>query len=387
MRRTQPLLNSWLLRHEPEASSKASMSTAAPQAIKVGTLVGGALALLGLGVFVIGEGQNVWQRKAEYEIHFSRTNGLLVGAPVALSGVNVGSVVDIGFPSEPLARYIAVRIEVTRKIMPRVRQDTVASIHTQGILGDKYIELSAGTPESPPLEAGAVVTEIDPIDYEAVLGQSGDIVANIVELTASLRNVLQAIDRGEGLIGALVKNSEAGELTFTDIREVIANLAATTGRVEMIIAGVERGEGLLGAVVRDTDTAERILDRLNRSAANLDQFAQRLNAGDGLLPRLIEDDRLGQSIATNLENSAADLAVVTEKVRSGEGTLGALVNDRRLYDETAEFVRSTRTSWTFRFYRGIRGLWPFGRRRPGATDAAATNLQSSMSESATGTQP
>jgi phospholipid/cholesterol/gamma-HCH transport system substrate-binding protein len=363
------------------------MSAAAPQATKVGILVGGALALLALGVLVIGEGQNVWQRKVEYEIHFSRTNGLLVGAPVALSGVNVGSVVDIGFPPHPLARYIEVRIEVAREIMPRVRQDTVASIRTQGILGDKYVELSAGTPASPQLEAGAVVTEIDPIDYEAVLGQSGDIVANIVELTASLRNVLQAIDQGEGLVGALVKNSEAGELTFADIREVIANLAAITGRVETIIAGVERGEGLLGAVVRDTDTTEGILARLNRSAANLDHFAQRLNASDGLLPRLIEDDRLGESVTTNLESSAADLAIVAEKVRSGEGTLGALVNDRRLYDETTEFVRSTRTSWTFRLYRGIRGLWPFGHRAPDSGDAAATDLQSSVSKSAAGTQP
>jgi phospholipid/cholesterol/gamma-HCH transport system substrate-binding protein len=337
------------------------MSQVAPQAIKAGLLVGTAIVLLTIAVFVVGEGQNLWQRKVDYEIHFSRTNGLLVGAPVALSGVNVGSVVSIDFPPHPLARYISVQIEVGRKVMPRIRKDTVASIRTQGILGDKYIELAAGTPASPPLDGGAVIPELDPVDYEAVLGQSGDIVANIVELTASLRNVLQAIDQGEGLLGAIVRSSDAGELTFSAVHDTVTNLAAITERVEKIIAGVDRGEGLLGALVRDTDTAEGILVRLNRSAENLDRFAQRMNESNGLIPRLIEDRQLGDRITTNLETTTDDLADVAHKIRTGEGTLGLLINDRRLYDETTEFVRSTRTSWTFRLYRGIRGLWPFGR--------------------------
>lgn len=351
------------------------MSQVAPQAIKAGLLVATAIALLTVAVFVVGDSQNLWQRQVEYEIHFSRTNGLLVGAPVALSGVNVGSVVEIGFPPHPLARYISVQIEVGRKMMPRIRKDTVASIRTQGILGDKYIELTAGTPAAPALDGGAVIPELDPIDYEAVLGQSGDIVANILELTASLRNVLQAIDQGEGLLGAIVRSSDEGELTFSAIHDTVTNLAAITERVEQIIAGVDHGEGLLGALVRDNETAEGILLRLNRSAENLDRFARRINESDGLIPRLLEDRQLGDRITTNLENTTDDLADVAHKIRTGEGTLGLLVNDRHLYDETTEFVRSTRTSWTFRLYRGIRGLWPFGRPPATSTDAARSALE------------
>jgi len=335
------------------------VTSARTQALKVGTLVSGALVLLMVALLFVGRGQNFWQRKVQYQVHFLRTNGLLFGAPVALNGVNIGSVTGIGFPADPEARHITVDIEVTRRSAPRIREDTVASIRTQGVLGDKYVELSAGTPTAPPREPGSVIPAIAPVDYEAVLGQSGDIVDNIVELTASLRNVLQAIDRGEGLLGAIVRSREQGELTFGDIQQAIANLAKITAHAESIMESVERGEGFLGALVRDTSRAEVILSRLARSADQLEQFAQRLNTADGLMPRLIEDEDLGERLVSNIDATAKDLAEVTAKVKRGEGTLGALVNDPTLYDETTEFVKSTRKSWLVGLYRGIRGLWPF----------------------------
>lgn len=336
------------------------MSSVRGQAFRVGILLSGALALLLLGLILIGEGRNVFQRRVDYSVHFARTTGLLVGAPVTLTGVNVGSVVDIAFPGDIEAHYIDVGIEVTRGVADRIRTDTVAEIHTQGILGDKYIELSAGSPTAPVREPGTIIPQKDPVNYEAVLGQSGDIVTNIVELTAALRGILQAIDRGEGLLGAIVRNRKQGELTFTDIQQTIANIAEITGHVERVTAAVEDGEGFLGALVRDTERAEGILLRLSRSADNLERFTRQLVESEGLLSRLVEDRALGNRVLDNIDTTTEDLAVITERIRRGDGTLGALVNDPTLYNETTDFVRTTRTSWTYRLYHGMRGLWPFG---------------------------
>jgi phospholipid/cholesterol/gamma-HCH transport system substrate-binding protein len=335
------------------------MSAAGTQALKVGTLVSVALVALMISSFFIGEGQNFWERKVDFEIHFSRTNGLLVGAPVALSGVNVGSVIDIDFPTLEQARYITVRIKVTRKVVPWIREDTVATIRTQGMLGDKYVELTSGSPGAPAREPGSVIPEVDPIDYEAVLGRSGDIVSNIVELTASLRNVLQAIDRGEGLLGAIVRSRDAGELTFSDVQEAVSNITTITANIAEITAAVEGGEGVIGSLVRDTPETEHILTRLARAAENLDELSQRLNASRGLVPRLMEDEEAGERIMTNLDSAAENLARTTSKVEGGEGTLGALINDPTLYDESTDLVRSMRRSWVLGIYRGLRGLWPF----------------------------
>jgi phospholipid/cholesterol/gamma-HCH transport system substrate-binding protein len=346
------------------------MSTAQGQLLRVGILMSAALATFTVGLFLIGRGKGLLQRSVHYHVHFSRTNGLLVGAPVALTGVTVGSVTDITFPEEAEVRHIDVEIEVRRRVMHRIREDTVASIRTQGVLGDKYIELSAGTPEAPAREPGSVIPEVEPIDYEAVLGQSGDIVSNIVELTASLRSILQAIDRGEGLLGAVVRNRDQGELTFADIQQAVSNIAEITGYMQSILASVERGEGLIGALVRDTDTAQGVLVGLTRSAENLDRFTERLNRSRGLLPRLLEDEEYATRVLADLEATTRSLAELTGKMSRGEGTLGALIQDRTLYDETTAFVRTTRKSWALRLYRGIRGLWPFGddaRTAPGTT--------------------
>jgi phospholipid/cholesterol/gamma-HCH transport system substrate-binding protein len=336
------------------------MISARTQALRVGTLVGGALVLLMAGLLLVGQGESLWHGRAHYEIHFARTNGLLVGAPVALTGVNVGSVEDIGFPSDLDARYISVFIEVDGRVAARVRENTVASIRTQGILGDKYIELTAGTADSPPRQPNTLIASIDPIDYEAVLGQSGDIVTNIVEVTASLRNVLQAIDRGEGLLGALVKNREAGEMTFANVQHTVAHLEAITGHVEDIVTRIQRGEGMLGTLLHDTETAKEIMSHVASSARSLDRVATRLDRGKGPLPRLIADEELGGRLVDNVDATTRNLADVTTKINRGEGTLGALVNDASLYREAKSFVVTTRKSWAFTLYRGLRWLWPFG---------------------------
>src|SRR5262245_1698498 len=164
--------------------------------LKVGLLVLAALVVFMATIFSLGQQEHLWERKVEYEIHFARAGGLLVGAGVSLAGVPVGSVASMRFPEDPSVSYIQVGIKVGGDVAVRVRENSVASIRTLGLLGDRYIELTAGTPDAPTLAPGSVINAIDPVDYEAVLGQSGDIVTNVVEVTASLKTVLSPSSTG-----------------------------------------------------------------------------------------------------------------------------------------------------------------------------------------------
>src|SRR5437867_3221838 len=198
------------------------------QHLRVGLLVLAALVVFMATIFSLGQQEHLWERKVEYEIHFARAGGLLVGAGVSLTGVPVGSISEMRFPDDPGVSFILVRIKVGGDVAPRIRENTVATIRTLGLLGDRYIELSAGSADAHPLEAGGVISSIDPIDYEAVLGQSGDIVTNIVETTASLKTVLQSIERGEGLLGAMLRNRELRAATLRALQGTPARVAAAT---------------------------------------------------------------------------------------------------------------------------------------------------------------
>src|SRR5881392_2508744 len=276
---------------------------------KIGLLVAIALAILMVTVFSLNQEQPFWERKAQYEVHFSRTGGLQTGAPVSLSGVTIGTVVEMRFPPDPAASYIQVLINVKGDLAPRIREDTVASIRTIGLLGDRYIELSAGAPESPPVPRGGLIASIDPIDIEAT--------------AASLEKILQRIDRGEGLLGQLTS---------------------------------------------DTKEARELLTHVRRSARSLDALTTRLNRGNGALPRLMEDEAYAHRVLGNLDRAISALADVAAKLDHGQGTLGRLVNDPSLYHDAKALVGGARKSWMLRFFGGGGSAPP---ETPPPTDAPA----------------
>src|SRR5438094_7301896 len=253
---------------------------------KIGLLVATALAILMVTTFSLNQEQPFWERKVHYEVHFTRAGGLQTGAPVSLTSVSIGTVAEMRFPPDPAANYIQVLINVKGDMAPRIRENTVASIRTLGLLGDRYIELSAGTPESPPVSPGGLIASIDPVEIEALVGQGGDIVTNIVEVTASLKDVLGSIQRGEGLLGAMLRNRELGEATLVDLQRTMANVAGTTKSLDGIVQRIDQGKGVLGELTGDTRESKELAHHLHRSMRALDALTTRLNHGNGALARL-----------------------------------------------------------------------------------------------------
>src|SRR2546428_11738744 len=94
------------------------------------------------------------------------------------------------FPPDPAATYIQVLLNVRGDVAPRIRDDTVASIRTYGLLGDRYIELSAGSPEAPAVPPGGLISSIDPVDIRRPVGRGGGIVHNIRQVAPPPEDVL-----------------------------------------------------------------------------------------------------------------------------------------------------------------------------------------------------
>ncbi len=325
--------------------------------VRIGLLVTIAIVILMVTIFSLGAEQRFWERKVQYETHFTRTGGLQVGSQVSLNGVLVGSVVEMRFPPDPAVNYIQVLLNVRGDVASRVREDTWASIRTYGLLGDRYIELSAGTPEAAQVPPGGLIQSVDPVDIETMLGHGGDIVSNIVEVTSSLKDVLGSIQRGEGLLGAMLRNQPLGEATLQDLQRTMANVQDTTKALDAIIRRVDRGEGVLGDLVGDTPASKELARHLHRSMRSVDEFTSRLNRGNGALVRLVEDEAYAHRVLGNLDRAVADLAALADKLDHGQGTLGKLVNDPSLYQDAKSLVGRARSSWLLRMF-GAGGAAP-----------------------------
>lgn len=319
-----------------------------------------ALAIIGVGVFLVGREQRFWEGRVEYWLHFTRTNGLQEGAPVALDGVNVGFVNRMRFPPDPTARYVEVRISVSTSVSPRIRQSTTARIQTLGMLGDKYIALDSGDFSRPPIDSGGLILAIDPVDYEAILGQSGDIVSNAIEVTALLREFLADVNSGEGLIGRLVGDRDFGQQFADDLSLTIANIESATRRLDDVFARVERGEGAIGALLVGDQQLATILDNLEVASTNAADFSEQLARGDGTVQRLIGDEQMAARVLGDLESTTSSLAEISTKVRQGDGTLGKLVYDSSLYDNANRMVTVEVRGGFWRFMgRFLSFFWPF----------------------------
>ncbi|MCH7571091.1 MAG: MCE family protein, partial [Deltaproteobacteria bacterium] len=115
------------------------MKTTRPTQVRVGLLILLSLIALGSTVVMLGKERRFFENRVDYEIHYTRINGLTKGAPVSLSGVKVGSVESLTFPKDVQKNYIVVQIKVVGDVASRVRRDTVAGRRKVGLVGDKFI--------------------------------------------------------------------------------------------------------------------------------------------------------------------------------------------------------------------------------------------------------
>lgn len=368
----------------------------------------GALVLVGILLFIgfvlsIGKRSALFEERYSLWTSFTSTEGLSVGAPVRLAGVTVGNVTRITFGRDTRDRRIAVNLAVQLRIQDRIREDSIASIGTIGLVGDKVLDITVGSHDRPALQAGAQVASVDPPDYGKLLQKGDRILDHVTRVSASLdeffagggqaekrtlndmlrslHTTLVEIERGEGLAHDLIYGKEGGELLgrldhtaktleglvraietergllhaliYTPQDETLGRVTRVADRLDALLKDVAEGPGLLHGLIYDRQGGE-LLARLTRTSERLDEFLRSVQEGQGLVPALLfEPERVKvlddlQAAATNLRTLTGDLQGVVTRLRQGEGTLGALLEDPTVYEDLSALLRGANRSLLLR---------------------------------------
>ncbi len=355
-------------------------------------MIAGGLAIICFAIFSIGHGARLFKRTGMIEAHFHRINGLQTGAPVALSGVNIGAVESIGFPSDPHADYVIVKMWIADRYLSRIHSDAIAEINTMGLLGDKFIDISAGNPQAPAIEPDQVLSAQDPIDYQALLQKQGtsDMIANVIEISQSLKSILDSIDKGHGILSELVKGAPAGQapqLTLADLRKTFDNMNKLAAQMDVMLGKVNRGQGLAGAMFSDKTNGKELLDKVRSAATSMQETSQKLNLlvdrfnkGNGVVQRLLDDQQYANQLLANLQTSLADMKDILRKIDSGQGSVGLAVNDPTLYNDAKTTLGGGGSiGWGVKMLNGLYGIThPFS---GGATTQPITSAAPAAAES------
>ena len=330
--------------------------------IKIGLLTITALGVLAASAFLVGEKNHLFQRMNRYSVQFQTVAGLAKGSPVQLSGVNVGTVDGVVLPEGVDDEFLTVWISLERRYGDRIRADSVARIKTLGLLGDKYIDVTSGSREAVVILSGGQIAAAPATDVDKLIASGEDAVENVVAISVSLRSILGRMEAGEGILGQLTTDNEAGKRAKEGFLAIVASLEnivrkiengegtlaslindgslanrlhGVVDHIEGILATVDTGEGVLPTLLNDAATRDRLvqtLQRLSDTADEVASFSAQFNEGEGLLHRLLGDEEYGREVSSDLRDLVENLKRLSEKLEGGDGTLGQLLTNPEAYE-------------------------------------------------------
>jgi phospholipid/cholesterol/gamma-HCH transport system substrate-binding protein len=179
---------------------------------RLGAFIVVTLLMLASGVFLIGSRESLFQPTYLVKADFPNVAGLNVGADVRVGGIREGTVKRVNLPAHPDGE-VTVIVDLDKSTRDIVKSDSVAAIRSEGLLGDKYVEISFGSGEAAPPRDGDTIASSPPFDISDLMAKTNQIldsatetVRNAQATTSNLKSVSSKIDQGQGTLGALVND-------------------------------------------------------------------------------------------------------------------------------------------------------------------------------------
>lgn len=218
--------------------------------IKVGVFVFAGVFLAMVVIFILGSEQQLFKRQYSLVTTFNDISGLRVGAQVQLAGLNIGMVENVSFPDDLGDKKVIVRLEVNKEFQDRIRKDSIAEINTQGLLGDKYISISLGTPPNEILQDGDALVSQEKTSFAEIIEKSGAFIDDLSKAAQSATEVLDEVREGEGLLHTLIYETEERPVG-RDFAEITKELKGVSREMRQIVQKINKGEGTVGAFLQD----------------------------------------------------------------------------------------------------------------------------------------
>jgi phospholipid/cholesterol/gamma-HCH transport system substrate-binding protein len=202
---------------------------------RLGAFIVATLFILAAGVFIIGSKQYLFSSTYHLKAQFDDVVGLDDGGDVRVGGVHVGTVRSIVLPHKP-GDKVTVVMDLGKSTHEIIKRDSVATIETEGLLGNQYLAISVGSAGTPDVRDGDTIDSQPPLEMSdlvkkmsGILDTSQQAIQNATGATANLQSISAKIDRGQGTAGALVNDKQLYnnlEQTSTAMRDTMVHAQA-----------------------------------------------------------------------------------------------------------------------------------------------------------------
>ena len=287
------------------------MEKTASQKINLGLFVIIGLLIFVLAVYFIGNKQNMFGKTNHLETVFNNVNGLQLGNSVRYSGISVGTVRGIEMMNDTTIR---VDMIIDKSIFSYIKKDAIATIGSDGLVGNMIINIIPGKGNQPSVESGDEIRSFNRIRTEDMLSTLNITNKNAATLTANLLKITDKVIEGKGTMGSLLNDT----LISRDLAETMRYLKLTTKsasesiiKLDQLIVSLDKKNNVLG-VIKDTAVANNLkntIANLEKSTTEINKVVSNLNAtildikdGKGTINYLANDPELVQKIDSTMTN-------------------------------------------------------------------------------------
>ena len=289
--------------------------------LRVGLFVLVGLSVLAAGIFYV-TGAGTIGPKYRLITYLPEVSGLANGAPVRLDGVEVGNVESIRLaPRVPgkardKNKNIEVVMRVSKQYEKDILTDSAASLVTEGLLGNRYVNISLGI-TGVPLKDGQEVPGTEEKAMKEVVERSADLLGNLQALSENVQDLITGVKQGKGSLGKILTDDQA----YNHLNGILA-------KGDAMLANVQAGQGTIGKLV----VSDEMYNKVDKGLDNVNVILTDVRAQKGTIGKLLYDPSLYDQAKQAMTNGNAMIG----DIRAGKGTLGKLATDDTLYTKLRE---------------------------------------------------
>jgi phospholipid/cholesterol/gamma-HCH transport system substrate-binding protein len=287
------------------------MEKSTNQKIQLGIFVILGLAIFVAAIYFVGNKQNMFGKTTHLSAVFTNVNGLQLGNSVRYSGINVGTVREISMINDTVIRVMMI---IEDKIIPHIKKNAIATITSDGLVGNMIINIIPGKGNDLPVQPGDEIKTYSRIRTDDILETLNVTNENAALLTADLLKITKQITQGKGTVGLLINDTLLAKdlketmhylkISGKGTSEAVQNLNKLTASLndQNNVVGVLKDTAVANSIKKIILNLEQSSDEMEKVITNLDATITNIKEGKGALNYLSNDPKLVQQIDSTMHN-------------------------------------------------------------------------------------
>ena len=293
--------------------------------IRLGLFVLAGTAVLVVGLYLLGSKRDLFRRTIQVEAVFQQVGGLRPGNNVRYMGINVGTVERIEILNDTAVRVL---LSIREADSEHIRADAVATVGTDGLMGNRLVNLSPGDGSGQPIHEGVRLPSSVPLDTDMMLRTLDRTNANLAVITDEVRVLTGKLNQPGNAVDLLTDTVLAADLSaaLVELRAAAENARTATAGIDALMGDVRSGKGALGALVSDPASEQQVRallgnlqhvsDSLQALTNGLGSFARDLNSTSGLAHSLLTDTALAGDVRRTISRLDTGTLLLNEDLRA-----------------------------------------------------------------------